>query len=89
MLRSHFNDSPTFRPLTPTMIAALADAAGRFDSCVVANRRTWGSLYARGLVYYNTGLGTNRYGGTAYDVIVGVYLTDAGRACVASTTVNA
>ena len=86
-LDSHFNDRPVFRPLTPVMIAALTEAANRFDSAVCADRRTWRALWNRGLVYYDTGRGTDRRGCTTYGVVVGVYLTHAGRACVAKPSI--
>lgn len=70
--------------LTEAMRIALADAAARFDGAIVADRRTWSALHLRGLVNLHRGRGTGRYGETVYNVVVGVYINDAGRAALAS-----
>jgi hypothetical protein len=70
--------------LSPRMEDALRRAAARFDGAITeCDRRTWAALYRRELVRVHTGKGTDRRGGTVYGVVVGVYITDAGRAVVA------
>ncbi|MGD9622296.1 MAG: hypothetical protein AB7G47_19905 [Mycolicibacterium sp.] len=65
--------------LTPPMIEALADAAGRWDrSLVSADRRTWQALHRRGLVDVRFGKGCDRRGHTTYNVVVDVKINDAG-----------
>lgn len=84
---SHYehNPDPQPGPLTPRMREILAEAAGRWDSAIASGDwRTWGALYRRGYVKLLRGRGTNRYGGTAYNVITGLYITDEGREALAT-----
>lgn len=69
--------------LTPPMIAALADAAARWDrSLAGADRRTWQALRRRGLVDVRLGKGRDRHGRTTYNVVVDVKINDAGYQCL-------
>jgi len=75
---SHPNPQPG--PLTPTMRSVLTTAASRWDSAVISGDwRTWAALYRRGYIEYLRGTSTNRYGGTSYNAITGIYITEAGR----------
>lgn len=69
--------------MSANMVAALDVAAARFDGAIVADRRTWGALWDRGLVDLLRGRSTGRYGNTVYNVIIGIYINDAGRAALA------
>lgn len=78
------NDTPVAAPLSAIMIAALTEAASDDNGGVIyADRRTTNALFRRGLVDLTYGHGTNRRGGTAYDVYHGARVNNAGRAMVA------
>jgi hypothetical protein len=75
--------NPQPKPITGRMRAILANAANRRDGAVTSvDYRTIGPLYRRGYVEYLRGRSTDRYGETAYNVVVGIYITDAGREAI-------
>lgn len=75
-------NTPNVKGLSPLMVAALTEADARWDDALTCNRTTWAALYHRGLVDLLRGLGTGRHGQTAYNVVTGVYINDAGRAVI-------
>lgn len=84
--------------LSAAMIKSLRAAAERSDGAITeTERRTWGALYARGLVDVLRGLGTGYvYQGpfrpsrttTLYNVVTGVYINDAGRELITSNVLT-
>ncbi|BBC53873.1 hypotheical protein [Mycobacterium phage PP] len=68
--------------LSENHLAALRDAAGRWDDGVWGGRKVWGGLAARGLVDLRRGRSTGKYGETLYNVIVGVKINKYGRRVV-------